>query len=50
VIEGHASYVMNAVAQDVVDDLPRLQAALARRRAVGGWEKRVLQLAGRINF
>jgi len=46
VIEGHASYVMNAVAQDVVDDLPRLQAALARRRAVGGWEKRVQRAIG----
>jgi coenzyme F420 biosynthesis associated uncharacterized protein len=45
-IEGHASYVMNQVAQDVVGDLPRLQAALARRRAVGGWEKRVQHAIG----
>ena len=45
-LEGHASYVMNRVAEDVVDDLPRLQAALARRRAVGGWEKRVQRAIG----
>jgi coenzyme F420 biosynthesis associated uncharacterized protein len=45
-LEGHASYVMNQVAQDVVGDLPRLQAALARRRAVGGWEKRVQHAIG----
>jgi putative hydrolase len=45
-LEGHASYVMNRVAGDVVDDLPRLQAALARRRAVGGWEKRVQRAIG----
>ncbi len=45
-LEGHASYVMNAVARDVVGDLPRLQAALARRRAVGGWEKRVQRAIG----
>jgi uncharacterized protein (DUF2342 family) len=37
---------MNAVARDVVGDLPRLQAALARRRAVGGWEKRVQRAIG----
>ena len=45
-LEGHASYVMNQVADDVVDDLPRLQAALARRRSVGGWEKRVQRAIG----
>jgi len=45
-LEGHASYVMNAVAKDVVEDLPRLQAALSRRRAVGGWEKRVQRAIG----
>ena len=45
-LEGHASYVMNQVAQDVVGDLPRLQAALARRRAVGGWERRVQHAIG----
>ncbi len=45
-LEGHASYVMNAVAKDVVEDLPRLQGALARRRAVGGWEKRVQRAIG----
>ena len=45
-LEGHASYVMNRVADGVVGDLPRLQAALARRRAVGGWEKRVQHAIG----
>jgi coenzyme F420 biosynthesis associated uncharacterized protein len=45
-LEGHASYVMNAVAKDVVEDLPRLQAALARRRAVGGFEKRLQRVIG----
>jgi coenzyme F420 biosynthesis associated uncharacterized protein len=45
-LEGHASYVMNRVAGGVVDDLPRLQAALARRRAVGGWERRVQRAIG----
>jgi coenzyme F420 biosynthesis associated uncharacterized protein len=45
-LEGHASYVMNRVADGVVDDLPRLQSALARRRAVGGWEKRLQRAIG----
>jgi coenzyme F420 biosynthesis associated uncharacterized protein len=45
-LEGHASYVMNVVAKDVVEDLPRLQAALARRRAVGGFEKRLQRVIG----
>jgi coenzyme F420 biosynthesis associated uncharacterized protein len=45
-LEGHASYVMNLVAADVVDDLPTLRAALAKRRAVGGWEKRLQHAIG----
>jgi coenzyme F420 biosynthesis associated uncharacterized protein len=45
-LEGHASYVMNRVADGVVGDLPRLQSALARRRAVGGWEQRVQHAIG----
>jgi coenzyme F420 biosynthesis associated uncharacterized protein len=45
-LEGHASYVMNRVADGVVEDLPRLQSALARRRAVAGWEKRVQHAIG----
>jgi coenzyme F420 biosynthesis associated uncharacterized protein len=45
-LEGHASFVMNRVADAVVDDLPRLRSALARRRAVGGWEKRVQHAIG----
>src|SRR4029078_8752459 len=39
-LEGHASYVMTRVADGVVGDLPRLQAALARRRSGGGREGR----------
>jgi coenzyme F420 biosynthesis associated uncharacterized protein len=45
-LEGHASFVMNRVADGVVADLPRLQSALARRRAVGGWERRVQHAIG----
>jgi coenzyme F420 biosynthesis associated uncharacterized protein len=45
-LEGHASYVMNRVAEDVLDDQPRLQAALARRRSVTGWEKRLQHAIG----
>jgi coenzyme F420 biosynthesis associated uncharacterized protein len=45
-LEGHASYVMNRVAEDVVEDLPRLRAALAKRRAVTGWEKRLQHAIG----
>jgi coenzyme F420 biosynthesis associated uncharacterized protein len=45
-LEGHASYVMNRVAADVVDDLPRLRDALAKRRSVTGWEKRLQHAIG----
>ena len=45
-LEGHASYVMNRVADDIVDDLPRLRAALAKRRSVTGWEKRLQHAIG----
>jgi coenzyme F420 biosynthesis associated uncharacterized protein len=45
-LEGHASFVMNRVAQGNVSDLPALRRALARRRAVGGWEKRVQRAIG----
>jgi uncharacterized protein (DUF2342 family) len=37
---------MNVVAKDVVEDLPRLQGALTRRRAVSGWEKGVQRAIG----
>ena len=33
VLEGYAEHVMDAVGADVIDDLPRLRAALERRRA-----------------
>jgi len=38
-LEGHASYVMNEVAKDLVTDLPRLRRALAERRSTKGVEK-----------
>jgi coenzyme F420 biosynthesis associated uncharacterized protein len=33
VLEGYAEHVMDAVGEDVIDDLPELRAALERRRA-----------------
>jgi coenzyme F420 biosynthesis associated uncharacterized protein len=45
-LEGHASYVMNQVAEDVIDSLPLLRSALARRRSVGGWEGRLQRAIG----
>src|SRR3712207_7155573 len=33
VLEGYAEHVMDAVGATVIDDLPRLRAALERRRA-----------------
>ena len=33
VLEGYAEHVMDAVGADVIDDLPRLRAAMERRRA-----------------
>jgi coenzyme F420 biosynthesis associated uncharacterized protein len=45
-LEGHASFVMNRVGEDVVDDLPSLRAALAKRRAVGGLEQRLQHAIG----
>lgn len=45
-LEGHASFVMNRVAADVVEDLPALRGALARRRAVSGWEHRLQRAIG----
>ena len=45
-LEGHASFVMNEVGADAVDDLPQLRRALARRRAVTGWEQRVQRAIG----
>jgi putative hydrolase len=32
-LEGYAEHVMDAVGADVIDDLPRLRAAMERRRA-----------------
>lgn len=46
-LEGHASFVMNAVAQGRVDDLDRMRQALQqRRRSRGGVEKAFQQAIG----
>jgi putative hydrolase len=47
VLEGHASFVMNAVAEGRVADLPRMRRALQqRRRSRGGVEKAFQQAIG----
>ncbi|MCI0634343.1 MAG: zinc-dependent metalloprotease [Actinobacteria bacterium] len=47
VLEGHASFVMNAVAEGRVQDLPRMRRALQqRRRSRGGVEKVFQQAIG----
>jgi putative hydrolase len=38
-LEGHASFVMNQVAADRVEDLPRMRRALRERRRAGGMER-----------
>jgi putative hydrolase len=38
-LEGHASFVMNQVAEGRVEDLPRMKRALSSRRRVGGLER-----------
>jgi coenzyme F420 biosynthesis associated uncharacterized protein len=38
-LEGHASYVMNEVAKDHVEDLGRMRSALQRRRQASGLER-----------
>ena len=45
-LEGHASYVMNAVGEDRVDDLGRMRGALQQRRRSGGVEKVFQQAIG----
>jgi coenzyme F420 biosynthesis associated uncharacterized protein len=45
-LEGHASYVMNEVAEDHVRDLARLRRALAQRRAVKGFEQQLQRAIG----
>src|SRR5579875_4054491 len=42
VVEGHAEHVMDAVAPDLLPSLPRLRAALDRRRKTAGGLSRVL--------
>ena len=43
VIEGHAEHVMDAVGAEVLPSLPRLRAAMTRRRAQRGLPWRVLE-------
>jgi putative hydrolase len=45
-LEGHASFVMNEVADGHVGDLDRLKRALASRRKVSGLEQQVQKLIG----
>ena len=44
-LEGHASYVMNEVARDHVDDVDRMRRALAARRAASNAVERTFQKA-----
>jgi coenzyme F420 biosynthesis associated uncharacterized protein len=46
VLEGHASYVMNEVARDHVEDLPRLRRALAARRRANAPERALQKAIG----
>jgi len=46
VLEGHASYVMNEVAKDHVDDLPKLRRALAARRRANAPERALQKAIG----
>jgi coenzyme F420 biosynthesis associated uncharacterized protein len=45
-LEGHASYVMNAVGESRVEDLDRMRGALHQRRRSGGVEKVFQQAIG----
>ena len=45
-LEGHASYVMNVVAEGRVEDLGRMRGALQQRRRSGGVEKVFQQAIG----
>jgi putative hydrolase len=42
-VEGHAEHVMDAVGADVLPSLPRLRAAMTRRRTSRGLPWRVLE-------
>jgi coenzyme F420 biosynthesis associated uncharacterized protein len=45
-LEGHATYVMNAVGEGRVEDLDRMRRALQQRRQAGGVEKAFQQAIG----
>jgi putative hydrolase len=45
-LEGHASYVMNAVGEGRVENLDRMRGALQQRRRSGGVEKVFQQAIG----
>ncbi len=45
-LEGHASFVMDEVARDLVADLPRLKRALSHRRQVAGAERTLQRAIG----
>jgi coenzyme F420 biosynthesis associated uncharacterized protein len=42
-IEGHAEHVMDAVGADVLPSLPRMRAAMTRRRRERAWPWRILE-------
>jgi coenzyme F420 biosynthesis associated uncharacterized protein len=46
VLEGHASYVMNEVARDHVQDVERMRRVLAARRKTGGFERSLQRAIG----
>ncbi|HEX6130396.1 MAG TPA: zinc-dependent metalloprotease [Actinomycetota bacterium] len=46
ILEGHASWVMNEVAKDHVEDLPRLRKALAARRRANAPERALQRAIG----
>lgn len=51
-VEGHAEHVMDAVGNDILDDLPALRGALDRRReardGVGRWFERLIGLEAKL--
>jgi coenzyme F420 biosynthesis associated uncharacterized protein len=45
-LEGHASFVMNEVARELVEDLPRMRRALQQRRRSSGLERSFQRVIG----
>ena len=49
-LEGHASYVMNEVARDHVNDVDRMRRALSARRKASSLERTIVDRAGMSTF